>query len=175
MHRASDGECRILRAHAAKEVAILRAVFDERDPDLVREPYHLACEEIAGVCHKAADLLEEAEADALAHLDFPYAHHRWLRTDNVQERANREPKRRSRVAQVFPSRRSLIRMLGAVFSEMDEDWASRRWFTEESIAQAISPTKSKAPAPAYDGTAEEHARRIIDVVVADNPIERRAV
>lgn len=99
MHRASDGECRILRAHAAKEVAILRAVFDERDPDLVREPYHLACEEIAGVCHKAADLLEEAEADALAHLDFPYAHHRWLRTDNVQERANREPKRRSRVAQ----------------------------------------------------------------------------
>lgn len=41
-------------------------------------------------------------------------------------------------------------------------------------AQAASPVGSAAPAPSYDGTAEEHAKRIIDVVVADNPIERRA-
>lgn len=118
--------------------------------------------------------MEAAEADALAYLDFPYAHHRRLRTNNVQERANRELKRRSRVVQVFPSRKSLIRMLGAVFSEMDEDWSSRRWFTEESIAQAANPTAAKAPTATYNGTPKEHARRIIDVVVADNPIGRRA-
>lgn len=162
------------RQKRAAVLAILHAVFDERDPDLVRELYHLACGEMSGFCPKAAALMEEAEADALAYLDFPYAHHRRLRTNNVQERANRELKRRSRVVQVFPSRKSLIRMLGAVFSEMDEDWASRRWFTEESIAQAMGPTRSKAPVPAYEGTAEEHARRIIDVVIADNPIARRA-
>lgn len=62
--------------------------------------------------------MEEAEADALADLDFPYAHHRRLRTNDVQERANRELKRRSHVVQVFPSRKSLIRMLDAMFSEM---------------------------------------------------------
>lgn len=99
-------------------LAILHAVFDERDPDLVRELYHLACREIGLSCPKAAGLLEEAEADALAYLGFPHAHRRRLRTDNVQERANRELKRRSRVVQAFPSRRSLIRMLGAVFSEI---------------------------------------------------------
>lgn len=136
--------------------------------------YHLACQEIGRFCQKAAGLLEEAEADALAYLDFPYAHHRLLRANNVQERANRELKRRSRVVQVFPSRKSLMRMLGAVFAEMDEDWTSRRWFTEESIAQAMSQMRRKAPAPTYDGTAEEHARRIIEVVIADNPIGRRA-
>ena len=92
----------------------------------------------------------------------------------MQERANRELKRRSRVVQVFPSRRSLIRMLGAVFSEMDEDWASRRWFTEDSIAMAVSPTRPAPPRPSYDGTASEHARRIIEVVIADNPVGRRA-
>ena len=166
--------CAPARQKRAAVLAILHAVFDERDPDLVRELYHLACEEIAGFCPKAAALLEEAEADALAYLDFPYAHHRRLRTNNVQERANRELKRRSRVVQVFPSRRSLIRMLGAVFSETDEDWASRRWFTEESIARAAAPSKPTAPAPAYEGTAEEHAKRIMEVVMADNPIGRRA-
>lgn len=166
--------CAAGRQKRAAVLAILHAVFDERDPALVREPCHLACGEIAGMCPKAADLLEDAEADALAYLDFPYAHHRRLRTNNVQERANRELKRRARVAQVFPSRKSLIRMLGAVFSEMDEDWASRRWFTEESIAMAASPAKAAAPAPSYDGSAAEHARRIIEVVVADNPVGRRA-
>lgn len=40
-------------------------------------------------------MLKEAEADALAYLDFPYGHHVRLRTDNVQERAGRELKRRS--------------------------------------------------------------------------------
>lgn len=127
------------RQKRAAVLAVLHAVFDERDPNLVRELYHLACEEISGFCPKAAELLEEAEADALAYLDFPYAHHRRLRTNNVQERANRKLKRRSRVVQVFPSRKPLIRMLGAAFSGMDEDWSSRRWFTEESIAQAVNP------------------------------------
>ena len=166
--------CAPTRQKRAAVLAILHAVFDERDPALVRELYRLACGEMAGICPRAADLLEDAEADALAYLDFPYAHHRRLRTSNVQERANREIKRRSRVVQVFPSRRSLIRMLGAVLSEMDEDWASRRWFAEESIALATSPSRTPLPAPSYDGTAEEHARRIMEVVVTDNPIGRRA-
>lgn len=55
------------------------------------------------------------------YLDFPCAHHRRLCTNNIQERTNRELKRRSCVVQVFPSRKSLIRMLGAVPSETDGD------------------------------------------------------
>jgi transposase-like protein len=160
------------RQKRAAVLAILHAVFDERDPALVRNLYHLACEKIEHICPKAAELLEDAEADALAYLDFPYIHHKRLRTNNVQERANRELKRRSRVVQVFPSRKSLIRMLGAVFSEIDEDWASRRWFTEDSIALAYSG-KTNKPAPSYDGTPEEHARKIIELVIADNPINRK--
>lgn len=134
-------------------LAILHAVFDERDPTLVRELYHLACERIAGICPGSAELLEDAETDALTYLDFLYAHHRLLRTSNEQDQANRELKRRSRAVQVSPSRRSLIRMMGAVFSDMDEGWATRRWFAGESIAQAAPPVESAAPAPSYDGTA----------------------
>ena len=150
--------------------AIMHAVFAEKDPALVRELYHLACEKIAGFNPKAAELLEEAEADALAYLDFPYEHHRRLRTNNVQERLNREVKRRSNVVQVFPSRRSLIRMLGAVLSEKDEDWAARRWFTESSISEAYEePGRRKpAPRPTYEGTAAEHAARILTLVLSDN-------
>lgn len=154
-------------------LAILHAVFSERDPVLVRELYHLACDKISHICPKAAHLLEEAETDALAYLDFPRAHHKRLKTNNVQERANRELKRRSRVVQVFPSKKSLIRMLGAVFAEMDENWASRRWFTEASISLAYGD-KADALTSSYEKDALEHAKKILDLVIADNPIGRKA-
>ena len=152
---------------------ILEAVLAERDPELAREPCQLATAQIEGFCPKAAEVLEEAEADAPAYLDFPYEHHVRLHTNNVQERANRELKRRSRVVQVFPSRKALIRMMGAVFSEMDEDWAGPRWFGDDSIGRAVEGAKVNEPAHAYEGTAAEHAARIIALVVADNPIPGR--
>lgn len=65
------------------------------------------------------------------------------------------------------------RMLGAALSEMDEDWSSRRWFTEDSIALTASPTKAAVSAATYDDTHAEDVRRVIEVVVADNPIKRR--
>lgn len=120
-------------------------------------------------------MLEEPEADALAYMDFPYEHHVRLCTNNVQERANRELKRRSRVVQVFPSRKLLIRMMGAVFAEMDEDWAGLRWFNDESMGRAVEGTKVNAPAPAYGASAAEHAAGIIEPVVADNPVPGRRV
>lgn len=62
---------------------ILKAVFAERDPELVREPCQLAAAQIEGFCPKAAEVLEEAEADAPAYLDFPHGHHVGLRANNV--------------------------------------------------------------------------------------------
>lgn len=156
--------------------SVMKAVFAEADPALVRELYHLAIDEIGAANAAAGDLLEEAEADALAYLDFPPTHHRRLRTNNVQERMNREIKRRANVIQVFPSRKSLIRLLGSVLAEMDEDWAARRWFAEQSISE-VYEEKSRwrpAPKPIYEGTAAEHAARIIEVVMADEGIVRKA-
>lgn len=149
---------------------IPKAVLAERDPGLAREPCQLATAQMEGLCPKAAEVPEEAEADAPAYLDFPYEHHVRLRTDNVQERANRELKRRSRVAQVLPGRKSPIRMMGTVSSEMDEDLAGRRRSGDDSIGRAVEGAEVDEPAHAYEGTAAEHAARIIALVVADNPI-----
>ena len=64
-YAASAASCAPTRQRRAAVPAILHAVFDERDPALVRELYHLACERIAGICPRSAELLEDAEADAL--------------------------------------------------------------------------------------------------------------
>lgn len=152
---------------------ILKAVLAERDPGLVREPCQLATAQIEGLCPKAAEVPEEAEADALAHLDFPCEHHVRPHANNARERADRELRRRGRVVRVFPGRKSLIRMMGAVFSEMGEDRAGRRRFGDGPIGRAVEGAEVNEPAHAYEGTAAEHAARIIALAVADNPIPGR--
>ena len=99
---------------------ILSTVFRAKDPDLCRAMRHAAAGMVAAVSTRAARVLEEAECDALAYPGFPASHWKRLRTDNVQERCNREIKRRTRVVQVFPSVKSLERLAGAVMCEVDE-------------------------------------------------------
>lgn len=65
-------------------------------------------------------MLEEAEPNALAYLDFPPTHWKRVRTNNVKEWTSREIKRRSRVVQAFLSTASPVRLASAVMCEQDE-------------------------------------------------------
>lgn len=139
---AREASSQALRKRVARIVA---PVFRAKDPNQVRAMYHLACEMLEGCCPKAARVLEEAEPDALAYLDFPKSHWKRLRTNNVQERTNREIKRRSRVVQVFPSVESLTRLVGAVMCEQDDEWSESRYFSEKKISELYEETPKTAP------------------------------
>lgn len=71
------------RAKGASAGRVLHAVFDEEDPSKVRALYRAACGVISGLSPDAGKIMEEAEADAPAYLDFPEAHRRRIRTNNV--------------------------------------------------------------------------------------------
>lgn len=58
--------------------------------------------------------------------DFPAAHRRKLRTHNGQERLNRELKRRTRVASIFPNEASLLRLATAVLMETVDEWQTEK-------------------------------------------------
>lgn len=60
-----------------------------------------------------------------------------------------------------------------MFAEMDEDWAGRRRFEDDSIGRAVEGAEVNAPEHAYEGTTAEHAAMIIALVVADNPVSGR--
>lgn len=117
---------------------VLHAIFAEEDPAMARAMYQAA----RGLISR---LSRDAAADALAHLDFPAGHRRRIRTNNVQERLDREIKRRSRVVQSFPSEASLVRLVGAVCCEAREEWSSRRYM-EPSGIEALW-VRSAAPLP----------------------------
>ena len=142
---------------------IVSQVFRGRDAATVTAMYHVACDMLEGCCPRAAAILEGAEPDALAYLDFPPSHWKRLRTNNVQERTNREIKRRSRVVQVFPSTGSLVRLAGAVMCEQDETWQESRYFSEERMNELYDEGRTRG----LDGTVdwsrlEAEARKMIE-------------
>lgn len=81
---------------------IVSQVFRGRDAATVTAMYYAACDMLEGCCPRAAAIHEKAEPDALACLDSLPSHWKRLRTNNVQERTNREIKHRSRVVQAIP-------------------------------------------------------------------------
>ena len=129
-------------------VAAMKAVFAERDPQLVRAAYRQATERIAALKPHAGELLEDAEADALAYLDFPYEHHVRLRTNNVQERANEEIKRRTKVVGVFPSVESMMRLVGSVLIDVNEEWLGMNFIDAASLKDVCRSEPDRAPIPA---------------------------
>ena len=133
---------------------ILSPVFRAKDAATARAMCHVACDMLRDCCPKAAAVAEEAEPDALAYLGFPPSHWKRLRTNNVQERANREIKRRSRVVQVFPSEKSLERLVGAVMCEQDEIWSESRYFAQEKIQGLYDEKRAMAPAASETPAAE---------------------
>lgn len=102
------------RAKRAAAGRVLHAVFDEDDPAGARAPYRAARGVIPSLSADAGRIMEGAEADAPAHLDFPEAHRRRIGTNSVQGRRDREIGRRARVVQSFPSEGAMVRLVGAV-------------------------------------------------------------
>ena len=76
---------------------------------------------------KAPDLVSWAETavpEGLTVMQMPKSHRRRLRTDNMLERLNKEIKRRTRVATIFPNTDSCLRLVTAVAMEISDEWES---------------------------------------------------
>lgn len=143
----------------------LKATFAQVDPTLVRACWHESAARLRDLGRpKASGLMDEAEPSVLCYLDLPVAHAKKIRTDNVQERANREIKRRTDVVQCFPSKESLLRLVGAVLCEENVYWSGMRMFSEDSIA-SVDSFVAPEPTELQVAQAQSKAREIIEKAV----------
>ena len=114
-----------------KEVAsAIRAIFnapDEHEAARLLEAFLKHYEKSAP---KLGEWAETALREGFAVFAFPEAHRRRLRTSNICERVNKELRRRTRVATLFPNEASCLRLASAVAMEISEDWVTDRVYLE---------------------------------------------
>lgn len=117
--------------------SLVHAACYQDDPELGRFVWEAAEPWVERASAAAGAAFAAAEDSALAFYAFPRAHWPKIRTNNVQERANREIKRRYRVVQTFPSVHSMVRLVCASIMECEGGWATQRVFSEESAAEGF--------------------------------------
>ena len=110
----------------AEIIEAMRDIFNARskeDADMVMQSVAAAFEKRAP---EFVAWLEVNVTEGLTVFDFPKGHRRKLRTTNMLERQNREIRRRTRVASIFPNPESCLRLVSAVLQETNEEWAAEK-------------------------------------------------
>jgi len=113
--------------------ADLRAAFDAPDRNEAQRQLDIAVKKYAKSAPKLSAWIETNIPEGLTVFRLPAAHRRRLRTTNMLERVNKEIKRRTRVATLFPNEASLLRLTSAVLVEITEEWETgKRYLNMET-------------------------------------------
>ena len=99
----------------------LRNVFGARDIDDANEELKRFVELYKDTAPNVATWAESNVPEGLAVFQIPKDHRKRMRTTNMLERQNKELKRRTRVATLFPNEASLLRLVTAVLVELNDD------------------------------------------------------
>lgn len=110
--------------------------------EIAQEMKRRAIEKYSKKAPEFVKWLEENIDEGLTVYRFPREHWKKIRTSNGMERVNREIKRRTRVAVLFPNKESALRLVTGVIIEIHEEWATNRSYLDMS--------------PLFDGTEKKY-------------------
>jgi putative transposase len=131
---------------------LVRTIFEQPDPASVRAQHAQVVAALEAKLPAAAAHLDEAREDILAFTAFPREVWRQVWSNNPQERLNKEVRRRTDVVGIFPGREAIIRLVGAVLAEQNDEWTeSRRYMGLEILAAC---RKSTRPDTGQNSTSE---------------------
>ena len=115
---------------------LVRSIFAQPGRDEVWAQQERVIEQLRARFPNAAEMLEDAAEDILAFSAFPKATWRQIWSNNPQERLNREIRRRTDVVGIFPNREAIVRLVGAVLAEQNDEWVvTRRYMAADALAQ----------------------------------------
>jgi transposase-like protein len=120
--------------------AAIRQAFLQPDRKNAGETWRHVADQLRGRWPKLGALMDEVEHDVLAHTCFPSQHRSKVHSTNPLERLNTEVKRRADVVGIFPNEHSIVRRIGAVQLEANDEWQlQHRYMQIEGMAELDAP------------------------------------
>ncbi len=142
-------------AHAGKSgrrvaSAFIATAFAKETAEAASRQWRAVADQIRPKVPKLATIMDEAETDVLAYMPFPKEHRVQLHSTNPIGRVNGEIKRRTEVVGIFPNDDAIIRLVGAILIEQNDEWSVQRsrYMTLASVAQSSDDPLVSLPAVA---------------------------
>ena len=143
VHLTRNCQDLVPRSARSMVASAIRSVIEQPDGTAARAQLDRVIDGLRVRVPRVAELLTDAEPDLLAHFAFPESHRRQIRSTNPLERLNKEIKRRTAVVGIFPNRAAVIRLVGMILAEQDDEWQDgRRYFRPETMAALDVPPAS---------------------------------
>lgn len=134
-------------AHAGKGqrqmvLALINTVFAQETQEAAVEQWRAVADQLREKFPKLAELMDEAEMDVLAFMGFPKAHRMQIHSTNPLERLNAEIKRRTNVVGIFPNEAAIIRLVGALLLEQNDEWQLNRRYMQLEGLQLLADNQT---------------------------------
>ena len=138
---------RVPTGRRAMVAALLRTVFAQDTREAAHEQWRKVADGLRERCARVAELMDGAEHDVLALRAFPKWLWSQLASTNPLERLNGEVKRRTNVVGIIPNAEAVVRLVGAILLEQNDEWAvARRYMTLETIRPGADTDPVSLPA-----------------------------
>ena len=128
-------------AHAGKSSrrvvsAFMATAFAQNSAEAAKAQWRRVADQLRPKLPKLASFMDQAEDDVLAYMSFPPDHWSKIHSTNGLERLNSEVKRRTDVVGIFPDDNAIVRLVGAILLEQNDEWAVQRarYMTLETMA-----------------------------------------
>lgn len=132
-HLAQNAQSYSPRKSTRVEIAeVMREIFNSPTLEMALEMKRRAVEKYQKRAPEFAKWLELNVDEGLTVYQFPKEHRKKLRTSNGIERVNKEIKRRTRVAVLFPNPASALRLVTGVIIEIHEEWVTGKQYLDMS-------------------------------------------
>jgi putative transposase len=139
VHWTRNALAHVPEAHSSMAAAALRQAFLQPDQEDARQTWRHVADQLRPRW-KLGKLMDESEDDVLAYMALPAAHRTKLHSVNTLERLNKEVKRRTDVVGIFPSESSIVRLIGAVLLEANDEWQLQHCYLGvEALAELLNP------------------------------------
>ena len=117
-------------------LALINTVFAQETAEAAHAQWRIVADQLREKFPKLSAMMDDAENDVLAFMDYPKAHRKQLASTNPLERINAEIKRRTDVVGIFPNDGAIVRLVGALLLEQNDEWQlQHRYMQVEVMAE----------------------------------------
>jgi putative transposase len=143
-HMSQNAQHYAPKKHMREEITFaMRNIFNSPSIETAEAMINHTVNQFEKSAPEFVEWLENNISEGLTCLSFPQKHRKKIRTSNGIERVNREVKRRTRVAVLFPNDASALRLVTAVLMEIHEEWITGRQYLDMEELDSSSTAQPK--------------------------------